>query len=180
MTRKVTLFSIIIVILIMIMYSRRVDFNNLSEEQLAERGYYAYVLPKDLQTDLGWTRVIRMRSFDFHCWKSMDSRNDRWNYIRIGYYDPEGSRGFEIYISPTDAIFDKNAAELLSLAYPSLESTPSRNYMVYKGSIEFIDALDLDVVIYSSLPIEEMVSLADKLIPTNRIGEVNPFEENCE
>ncbi len=60
---------LLIVVFVVLMLSREnIDFNNLSVEQLSKAGYYAYILPHEVQEEMNLTlRNIEMISFDFHC-----------------------------------------------------------------------------------------------------------------
>jgi hypothetical protein len=179
MAKKIILAFIVLVSGVMILLTRNVDFDSLSEEQLTDAGYYVYVIPPPYQDELGWSRTISMKSFDWHCIQEMDSRNDHWNSIRVRYSNKDGEV-LTIRISPNDALFDENRAKELQIN-PQLGTLhAAEHYEIDKVQIvKILDPLGNEVVLTSELPLVVIESIVDSFILVGKVGETSPWEKIC-
>ena len=100
------LVTIVLISGITIYLRNRINFDDLSFDQLATGGYYAYVLPDTLTEQSGSTRTIRMNSFTWQC----EWHNELWNPVRVWYKDKSGKLALEINIEEQDAIFEDSKA----------------------------------------------------------------------
>jgi len=160
--RKWFVFALVMIVLIggVTIYLRnRVNFDDLSFDQLATGGYYAYVLPDTFTEQSGWTRTIHMNSFTWQC----EWHNDLWNPVEVLYKDKSGKLAFEINIEELDAIFeDSKATETVSV---NADWIPTRTGTAYPLSnatyLKVYDTLGMEVVFSSNMKLDDTL----KIIP---------------
>jgi hypothetical protein len=156
-----------------------IDFDNLSESQLVEAGYYAYILPSEMQADFNYHRIIRMHGFDWHC--NPGSRDDNWNPVEIRYTNLDQVHVFDIRISPNDAIFDKGVAKAISLNFAGSNTHMAQYYIENGGTnIEFYDRYGMDVVFASPLSLDSVKELISDLIFIGDTNVTNPWQAACQ
>lgn len=131
-----------------------------------------------------WTRKISMSSFDYQCVEHSGSRDDHWNYVGVNYVTSQGQDIFSVRVSPQDALFNKLKAQPLSVKNQISASQSSLYYESEYNSVKssqflLTDKNGMDVVIASTLPMDQAIQLIGELVATKRTGTANPWVENC-
>jgi hypothetical protein len=158
-----------------------VDFDNLSEQQLIDAGYYLYLISETYQEKMNWQREISMHSFDWHCTHDMDSRDDRWNYIHIKYVDSYGNRVLSIRISPNDALFDDENAESAQIS-TNINDLNEPIYYDIGGinRVKFVNSQGIEVVITSYQDLEAIEVALETFSLVGSMDNHNPWDKNCD
>lgn len=152
----------------------QIDFNDLSERDLKNAGFYTYILPDDIEHT--WVRSIYMKSFDYHCIYYMDSRDDRWNQITTRYFDRTDFK-LSITFSPNDALFDNSIAMPIYIESEYFDEVAL--YYQSSGSHRILmkDKNGLEVAVSSALPMDDIISYAESLVPIGKYGDENPWTQ---
>ena len=156
----------------------RIDFNDLTVQQLLDQGFYVYLLDPEIAADKGLNRKIHMAYWNYHCIKQDIYPN--WNPIYIAYYkeDPRYPL-LSIYLSPQDALFDNRMASSIDINTPLFSTT---NYYIAEGTheFEFITPTGLELVVSSQLSFDQTVELLNALIVVGEIADGHPWEDMCD
>lgn len=151
-----------------------------SRQELVDAGYYVYVFPKDFANEAGWAVNVSMYSFDDHC----KSSEYPWNPMTIDY-----SNAADAYITITisfynSPFFDERAIiEEIPLDIDWIPNQTGEYYYHDSGAtmMMFSDRLGMEIVMMSSLQLEELIPLISKLeyVGPDLDSVGNPWFEAC-
>jgi hypothetical protein len=134
-----------------------------SIDELSQAGFYAYILPSSYENELGWTRIIKLSSFDKQC--SNFFSEDTWNPIYISY-TANNQRILEIRISPQDAIWDlSKPTHPIDINATWIPIRQGEFYFTDQGQtfIKVKDNFGLDVIFSSTLSPQATVEIINWL-----------------
>src|SRR5687767_7611297 len=164
-------------------FQTRIDFYDLSFQQLTNGGYYAYLLPESYTLPLGWKRNIRMGMGQFD-WQCEGSHASNWNPVVVRYVDSSGKWLFDISIEEQDALFDDSkATDAITVPVNWIPTHRGISYPPPNGTrMKFKDRMGMEVVFSSYLKPDELVNLITKLEyvgpSVDMVG--NPWKKACE
>jgi hypothetical protein len=140
-------------------------------DELAERGFYAYVLPQTVSSQWGWSEAMRIWSWDRHCRGTEPTETANPVYV---VYEGGPNPGLQIMIGPWNLAWNESrtttTVKLDSVWAPSGVA----EYYEIDGYVRlrFTDVFGFPVQIGSKLEISDLVYLA------NRLEYVGPPPEN--
>ena len=174
------LILLMVIVGYLVYFQTRIDFYNLTVQQLTDAGYYAYLLPDSYTTSLGWKRNIRMGMGQFD-WQCGGSHASNWNPVVIEYHDGTGKWLFDISIEQQDALFeDSKATDSVAVHVAWI---PSHTGISYPNGtrMKFKDRIGMEVVFSSYLGSDELVNLISKLeyVGPNLKSVGNPWKNAC-
>ena len=136
---------------------------NPSYEELAQRGFYIYILPNSETKQLGWLQEVSIWSWGRHC-KGIET-GETFNPISVSYYDETGQLVFFISIGPWDMAWNHRE----NLTDAKLDSLWAMDGVAtyYKSGdfirLTFRDRFGIPVQISSRLPITEVIQWINQI-----------------
>jgi hypothetical protein len=156
---------------------------HLTEQQLANAGYYAYVLPERYETDLHWSQDIHIYSFNVHC--TPVSSSEFFNPVNISYKDEEDNPVLTVSIAPDYEVWDRRKTTTsITLESEWVSDKEGEYYLTDVGTIalKFTDVLDMEVVVFSSFELGNLTEVIEQLqyMGPNIDDVGNPWLAACE
>lgn len=132
-----------------------------SYAELAQRGFYIYVLPESEMNQRRWSQTVWIYFWDQHCKNPGPSASP--NPISVNYDGPDGESQFSLLISPWSITWqhDKRATEV-PLKTPWADGA-AEYYRCAQSCLRFVDWLGVSVEVWSSLPVTDTVGLVNQL-----------------
>lgn len=153
----------------------------LAEWELKAAGYYAYVLPENLQNELNWEREIHIYSLG--C--AENQSDDPYRPLRIWYDDDQQNRKLDITIFPNRGPFFRADIKTTPIEIDSewILNGNAEYYLSEDGIVVvmFTDRVGMEVSIAADMPMEQLKELISELAYIGRdIDSVsNPWVDAC-
>ena len=148
---------------------------NPTFEELMQRGFYVYVLPKSEMEKRGWSQTVSIWSWDRHCTGVEPSETSNPIYVR--YEGQQEQPGFALAIGPWDMTWDHREPTTEVEIDTQWAANGRAVYYIIEdyAHIRFEDRFGIPVQVGSRLPITEMVQLINQLEyvgpPSDAVGD---------
>jgi hypothetical protein len=135
-----------------------------SYEELSQRGFYVYILPKDEAEHRGWLQEVEIWSWDRHC-RGVEVA-ETYNPIEVFYHTETREAKFAITIGPWSMAWDhRKPTQEVKLNTPWISGNTAVFYRSADREdddyihLRFEDRFGIPVQVVSSLSITEVVRL---------------------
>ncbi len=161
-------------------FRSRIDFNNLSTEQLAVGGYYAYLWPEAYVSQFDWKLNISMRSFTWQCEFDI---HDHWNPVKIQYTNPSKNLFVSEYISRQDGLWDSTETTSTIQVNANWIQNHMGEYYLSEGTtrLKVKDTLGIDVAFASNIDVTQLTDMIAqmKYIGSSQSYTNDPWTRAC-